>query len=71
MLVKITTKNGTLFLNMNSIEAMYFNTADDKLYVYRKGQSDTLFYYMSESKAIEAIKQVTEVINNEFKSNIE
>ena len=71
MLVNIETNNGTLFLNMDSIDAMYFDDSDNKLYVYRKGQDDELFYYVSESKANQAIKQLTEVINNESKSNIE
>ena len=71
MLVNIETNNGTLFLNMDSIESMYFNIATDKLYVYRKGQSNALDYCMSKSKTNEAIKQLIEVINNKFKSNIE
>ncbi len=71
MLVNIETKNGTLFMNMDTVEAVYFNSATDKIYVHRKGKSDPLEYNISESKANQAIKQLTEVISNESKTNIE
>lgn len=71
MLVNIKTNNGTLFLNMDSVDGMYFDISDHKLYVYRKGQSDVPWYCITETKANEAIEQLTKVINNESKTNIE
>lgn len=71
MLINIKTNGGTLFLDIDSIDAMYFDAISDKLCVYRKGQSDALSYYMNELNADEAIKQIIKVINNEPKSNLE
>lgn len=40
MLINIKTDNGTLLFNTDSIDGMYFDTTCDRVYVYRKGQSD-------------------------------
>lgn len=71
MLVNIKVNYGTLLLDIDSIDAMYFDTISNKLYVYRKGQSDVFSCYMDKLNTDEAIKQINKVINNEPKSNLE
>ena len=65
MLINIKTNIGYAFINMDSIDGLYFNVAADKLYVYRKGQTTPLEYNISESKIEEAVEKINKLIIKE------